>query len=156
MRKQMKNTDNSIYGDLSSNGIHFNKNTKKKKRKLNEEKIDTKKRRKLNDVCNIFDGVIVYFNGRTSDLSSFHLNKVLLINGGNFSVHSNSKVTHIVTTNVSRSKLKRSTNRKNNVFYVTSEWITDSVKNGVRMKEDNYLVLKTNKNGQIKNYFHTQ
>ena len=198
MRKQFKNTDRSIYGDLSSNGIHFNKteylkNKANPQKKLNVNNKNDKKRersesssknnepspkkRKLMDndskenqyddededeeeeIDGIFNGVTVYFNGRTNDLSSFHLNKVLIMNGGNFSVNPNSKVTHIVTTNLSRSKINRAINKmgkfkSHQVYYVKSEWITDSVRNGKLMDENDYLVFKSTKHGKdISNYF---
>ena len=191
MRKQFKNTDRSIYGDLSSNGIHFNKeeylknkvNPQKRLRSLesNDDISSPKKKRKLMDnndnndykekdddddddssteeINGIFNGVTVYFNGRTNDLSSFHLNKVLIMNGGNFSVNPSSKVTHIVTTNLSRSKINRAINKmgkfkSHKVYYIKSEWITDSVRNGKLMDENDYLVFKTTKHGNdISNYF---
>jgi len=186
MRKQFKNSDRSIYGDLSSNGIHFdqdsfhrNKTKKRDRNKLecndNAKKIESKsnKKRKLNAMDSsknenehecafgIFKGVTVYFNGRTNDLSSFHLNKVVTMNGGNFSVHPNKDVTHVITTNLARSKINKAIGkmgkfRAHKVYYVHSEWITDSVRNGVLMKEDKYLVFKTNKHGDIKNYFKTK
>eukprot|EP01083_Nonionella_stella_P240196 839897_1 len=172
MREQLKGDGRSFYGDLSSNGIRFNKTRHRNADPKDEEHVDmprpAAKRRKLNEehtddvnksgVSNIFKGVTVYFRGRTDDLSSFHLKKVLMMHGGNFSVHSNAKVTHCVTTNLSRSKINKCVNkigksRAHHVYYVNSKWITDSVRNARLMKEDDYLVFKTKNYGDIKNFF---
>ena len=171
MQKQFREAPKSIYGNLTSTGIYFDKNRKRKK-KINQNDDDmktTNKKRKLNDdadknecVSRIFDGVTVYFQGRTADLSSYHLNKVVLLNGGNFAVHPNARVTHIITTNLARSKMNRAIAKMgkmnvHRVYYVNSKWITDSVRNGKLMKEDEYLVFSTNKYGaNIDKYFDKQ
>ena len=205
LRKQSKLSEQSVYADLSSNGVHFEKktlhkhqedrlkSTKKSSTKRSRIDPETKgkdsdydgaKRRKLNggkswnvDLCDeketgrskekspqfegIFSGVTVYFNGRTEDLSNYHLKKVVTLNGGNFRVNMSKDVTHVITNNLSRSKINRAIEkmgkaRASHAFYVRAGWITDSVRAGRLLKEEDYLVFKTKKYGDIQSYFATK
>ena len=204
LRKQFKLSDRSVYGDLSSNGVHFNKKTvhkhhedrlnsatkvtakrsrisddlkcsnnninnsecgQSKRRKLNasavgdcDEKGDTVETAEEEEFEGVFKRVTVYFNGRTGDLSNFHLKKVITLNGGNFRVNMSKDVTHVITNSLSRSKIKRAVEkmgkaRASHAFYVRAAWITDSVRLGKLMKEEDYLVFKTKKYGNLNSYF---
>merc|ERR1719474_944732 len=196
LKKQCTRSDRSIYGDLSSNGVHYDKQTiskhhedrlKSAKRlhatksrvgddsmssrrsREKESEYDISKRRRLNheeekehsadmELKGIFEGVTVYFNGRTEDLSNYHLKKVVVLNGGSFRVNMSKDVTHVITNNLCRSKINRAVDRMgkaraNQAFYVRAGWITDSMRNGKRMKEKEYLVFKTKKYGDLQSYF---
>merc|ERR1712083_188081 len=75
-------------------GDDVKKSSPPKKRKLNSSNIDSKTGNEDDlekDMSPQFEGIFsrvtVYFNGRTEDLSNFHLKKVVVLNGGNFRVN---------------------------------------------------------------------
>ena len=77
---------NNKENNNNNNNNNNNSNDKNNHKILNENNNDSNKIQnpKQKKESKIFEGVIAYFNGRTEDLSAFHLNKILVLNGGNF------------------------------------------------------------------------
>ena len=150
--KQSKEYDAGIYGELSSNGIHFGK----KKRENVNVKMNAGVSMKGNDDM-IFKDCVVYINGKTNNLSAFHLQKIIVSNGGNISCYINKNVTHIICGNLNLSKSKDAIKRMNSInmkkyYFVNSNWITDSIKFGKKMNEYNYITVNSN-NKTIDSFF---
>ena len=146
------------------NNDNFNSENCDKEHETFKDKDKDKEKRKRGN-GKIFDGCVIYFNGRNTKenngLSSYHLNKVIVLNGGTLSVIPNSSVTHVICTNLSRSKTnraidkigKKKNKRCKHCYYVTSQWISDSIKNETRMKEEQYSVIVNQQFQNIKNFF---
>ncbi|KAH9106333.1 hypothetical protein AeMF1_018033 [Aphanomyces euteiches] len=60
---------------------------------------------KENCISTLFQGCNFYFNGRTGNVSSYYLIKMVKAHGGSISImHRKSRVTHVIATNLSGSK----------------------------------------------------
>eukprot|EP00743_Colponemidia_sp_Colp-15_P008276 GILK01008983.1.p1 GENE.GILK01008983.1~~GILK01008983.1.p1 ORF type:complete len:198 (+),score=20.74 GILK01008983.1:37-630(+) len=94
----------------------------------------------------IFDGLSIYFNGRTGKYSSYHLSKMVQLHGGRVNpCLSKRGVSHVVCTNLSASKSEKvlkHVGTRWEQFIITPDWIVDSIKSKRRLPEHDYLVLK--------------
>ncbi|EAL65267.1 hypothetical protein DDB_G0284437 [Dictyostelium discoideum AX4] len=144
------NTDNN---DKNKNNSNINNNNNNKndneikegkesignwwKERCNEQVLSFKKEYSGTEMgSKIFEGIKVYFDGLSGEVSTLHLKKLIFLNGGTTSHwFSPTEVTHIVGTHMSLNKfetVKRmgvNTSRIRNgkiIHYVSSDWILDS------------------------------
>lgn len=88
----------------------------------------------------IFDGVVVYFNGRM-DPPEVVLKAILAAHGGEHAMYlARKRVTHIVAANLPDEKIKQELRKKHWATFVRPAWIVDSVKAGARLPVDDYLL----------------
>ncbi|TMW60650.1 hypothetical protein Poli38472_000692 [Pythium oligandrum] len=88
-------------------------------------------------------GCRIYFNGRTGKVSSYYLAKLVQEHGGNMSSeYKVTRVTHMVACNLSGSKADKVFKSCGKVKCVRPEWILESVKQGKRLPEFDFLVYK--------------
>ncbi|OWF54110.1 DNA repair protein REV1-like isoform X2 [Mizuhopecten yessoensis] len=98
------------------------------------------------ETSNIFKGVAIHVNGYTRP-SSDELKRLVLIHGGRYEHYLyRTRVTHIIATNLTNSKIK---DLMKNGKVVRPEWITDSIKAGRLLSYSQYL-LYTNQGGKQK------
>ncbi|KAF0694869.1 Aste57867_14269 [Aphanomyces stellatus] len=98
---------------------------------------------KENCVSSLFQGCNFYFNGRTGDVSSYYLIKMVKAHGGNTSImHRKTRVTHVIASNLSGSKTEAVIQSGGKVHCVQPQWILDSIAKGKRQPELNYGVCK--------------
>ncbi|KAG3119036.1 hypothetical protein PI124_g3209 [Phytophthora idaei] len=92
---------------------------------------------------NIFKGCRIVFNGRTGKVSSYYLAKLVQDHGGNVaSALTTTRVTHMVGSNLNRSKADKVLKSCGKVKFVSPEWILQSVKHNQRQPEFEFLVYK--------------
>ncbi|GBL80962.1 DNA repair protein REV1 [Araneus ventricosus] len=125
-----------------------------KKQKL-EMQFEDKKALELMDQkeTKIFKGIGIFVNGLTTP-SADELKRLMLIHGGKFYHYPTSKITHVIASNLPKSKMRL---LKTQVF-VTGDWITDSIKAGKLLPHQNYFlyspeVADKQQRLQIGNYF---
>ncbi|CAI5712234.1 unnamed protein product [Hyaloperonospora brassicae] len=91
----------------------------------------------------IFKGCRVVFNGRTGNVSSYNLAKLVQEHGGNVaSALTTTRVTHMVGSNLNGSKADKVLKNSSKFKFVTPEWIVQSVKFQKRQPEFAFLVYK--------------
>mmetsp|Transcript_27419 Transcript_27419/g.35944 ORF Transcript_27419/g.35944 Transcript_27419/m.35944 type:complete len:194 (-) Transcript_27419:144-725(-) len=92
---------------------------------LRNEKL---KSQSLESKTDIFKGKVLFFNGRTGEISAFHLMNMVQRNGGRVSSHfSPTFVTHIIAENLSASKIQKMLKSKCRTKIVKPDWITESL-----------------------------
>ncbi|CAL1262658.1 unnamed protein product [Larinioides sclopetarius] len=101
----------------------------------------------------IFKGIGIFVNGLTTP-SADELKRLMIIHGGKFYHYPSSKITHVIASNLPKSKMKL---LKRQVI-VTGNWITDSIKAGKLLPHQNYFlyspeVADNQQRLQIGNYF---
>ncbi|KAM9967785.1 hypothetical protein ACTFIW_001872 [Dictyostelium discoideum] len=141
------NNNNSNINNNNNNNNNKNDNEIKGKESIgnwwkercNEQVLSFKKEYSETEMgSKIFEGIKVYFDGLSGEVSTLHLKKLIFLNGGTTSHwFSPTEVTHIVGTHMSLNKfetVKRmgvNTSRIRNgkiIHYVSSDWILDSCK----------------------------
>ncbi len=141
----------------SSTGVRDVQPTEKKdspkKQGVTDVHLSQKKSsQKSQETHGIFEGCRVYFNGRTNGLSAYHLNKILVLNGGNFMIFPNKHTTHVICNNLSLTKTNKALKKLHKVSaakYVSSKWITDSIKANKKLNENPYLVIRPKKGATL-------
>ncbi|XP_055946047.1 DNA repair protein REV1-like isoform X2 [Argiope bruennichi] len=101
----------------------------------------------------IFEGIGIFVNGYT-DPPADELRRLMLIHGGTYYHYPSSKITHIIASNLPKSKMKL---LKTQIF-VTADWITHSIKARKLLPYQDYLlytpeVADKQQRLQIGNYF---
>ncbi|KAM9978571.1 hypothetical protein ACTFIY_012304 [Dictyostelium cf. discoideum] len=140
-----KKNDNEIKEGKESIGNWWKERCNEQVRSFKKEYSETEMGSK------IFEGIKVYFDGHSGDVSTLHLKKLIFLNGGTTSHwFSPTEVTHIVGTHMSLNKfetVKRmgvNTSRIRNgkiIHYVSSDWILDSCKFLKLQNESNYKLF---------------
>lgn len=104
---------------------------------------------------NIFKGVRAYFTGHSGGISDLHLKSLVQLEGGEVSwTFSKTGCTHIICQNLSRGKAHAMLHGGGKaVTVVTPEWVTDSISQGRRLREGDYLAVKDGSNGRIDQMF---
>ncbi|CAK4085947.1 unnamed protein product [Aphanomyces euteiches] len=98
---------------------------------------------KENCISTLFQGCNFYFNGRTGNVSSYYLIKMVKAHGGSISItHRKSRVTHVIATNLSGSKTEAVLQSGGRIHCVQPQWILDSIEKGKRQPEAKYVVCK--------------
>lgn len=91
----------------------------------------------------IFQGCRLYFNGRTGNVTSYYLTKLVQDHGGNLAREFKvTRVTHIVACNLSGSKTDKLLKSCGKIKCVRPEWILESVKQGKKLPEYDFFVYK--------------
>ncbi|GFT55735.1 DNA repair protein REV1 [Nephila pilipes] len=84
----------------------------------------------------IFKGISIFVNGYTKPPAD-ELKRLMLIHGGNYHhYYSRSHTTHVIASNLPKSKMK---DLKTKVI-VTANWVTDSIKEGKLLSYQKYLL----------------
>ncbi|KAG0045659.1 deoxycytidyl transferase [Gryganskiella cystojenkinii] len=119
------------YGDFGSYFRH-----KKAKLQLQQEEIAALAPA---DLTQIFEGVIVYVNGYTNP-PVHDIRNMIVQRGGEFTQFlQKSKVTHIIASNLTQSKMKEFRNYK----VAKPEWVVESVKANRLLPWHNFSTLRT-------------
>jgi DNA repair protein REV1 len=124
-----------------------------KKRKLNEQFVHSDSlNESLTPVSCIFDGVTIYVNGYT-DPCADDLKRLMKLHGGQYAYfYSKSQVTHMIANNLPDTKIKDLSKTEK---VVQPKWITDSVKAGMLLPYQNYLLYSSTSRSQPKIPFPT-
>ncbi|VBB25927.1 unnamed protein product [Acanthocheilonema viteae] len=94
---------------------------------------------KHKSISSIFEGVSIFVNGYT-DPPAAELRKLIHMHGGEFHIYYKyGTTTHTIATHLAASKAKKL--RKEEKI-IHPRWLTDSVRLGVRLCEDDYLLYK--------------
>ncbi|GAB9469309.1 hypothetical protein Gpo141_00006590 [Globisporangium polare] len=112
-----------------------------------EQAPDSKKQAQRDNIAaktQIFKvGCRIIFNGRTGNISSYYLAKLVQDHGGNVcSALTSAGVTHMVGANLSGSKAQKVIKAAGKVKVVSPEWILQSVKHKKRQAEFDFLLYK--------------
>lgn len=91
-------------------------------------------------VTNIFENCTIFVNGQTSPPSA-EIRRLVVTNGGTFQTYHTASVTHIVCDHFTDAQLKQeliNKTRLEKIFFVTAQWVTDTVISGKRLVETKY------------------
>ncbi|TDH64781.1 uncharacterized protein CCR75_002112 [Bremia lactucae] len=103
-------------------------------------KHEKKKRATQSD---IFKGCHIVFNGRTGNVSSYYLAKLVQEHGGIVAAAlTTTRVTHMVGLNLNGSKADKLLKNFSKVKFVSPEWILQSIRSKKRKPEFEYLIYK--------------
>ncbi|XXQ31963.1 BRCT domain-containing protein [Plasmodiophora brassicae] len=94
----------------------------------------------------VFQGVCVYFNGRSGEFSALQLKSFVRLCGGRIAPMLSVKVvTHVVCENLSAIKSAKvvASGPKSRVHFVRPEWILDSIKGAKRVREHAYRAVSS-------------
>lgn len=96
-----------------------------------------------NRTSDIFRGCIMYVNGLT-DPPIDEMRRLIGTNGGECIQYRAVKITHLVCNYFTDAQLKLEfakvkLNANNRVYYVKAAWVTDSIREGRRLNENDYL-----------------
>ncbi|KAG2179478.1 hypothetical protein INT44_006324 [Umbelopsis vinacea] len=128
--EQQQSPDDKTYDSIRFGDFKSYMERKKRKLKDQEQLILAASDEK----SEIFKGLIIYVNGYTNP-SHATLKKIITTHGGDFQHYlSKSKITHIVASNLTNSKIKEFSAYK----VVLPEWIMDSVEAKVLLPWQNY------------------
>ncbi|KDO23099.1 hypothetical protein SPRG_11943 [Saprolegnia parasitica CBS 223.65] len=91
----------------------------------------------------IFQGCNLYFDGRTGNVSSYYMTKMVKEHGASVSImHRKTRVTHIVAENLNGSKTEALLKSRGKILCVHPNWVLDSIKKGKRQPEFKYAIYK--------------
>jgi DNA repair protein REV1 len=90
-------------------------------------------------LSNIFKGCYIFVNGHTVPPVN-EIKRAVLTHGGKFNQYETSSTTHFVCNHFPQTKLDRLKRglEKRSIFYVTADWVTESIKTGKRLSESEY------------------
>ncbi|CDK24912.1 unnamed protein product [Kuraishia capsulata CBS 1993] len=138
------NHEEPEFGDMS----HYFKNKRFMQQKADEDYVEwlSKRNGGKNPNLAIFEGCIIYVNGRTDpDIEQLH--KMIIVHGGTFLAFLGSKgsATHIIASNLTPRKRIEFRNYK----VVKPEWIVESIRENRRLPWSDYQLID-NDYGQAK------
>eukprot|EP01119_Soliformovum_irregulare_P023166 TRINITY_DN8064_c0_g1_i1.p2 TRINITY_DN8064_c0_g1~~TRINITY_DN8064_c0_g1_i1.p2 ORF type:complete len:200 (-),score=37.84 TRINITY_DN8064_c0_g1_i1:44-643(-) len=101
----------------------------------------------------LFDGVVVYFQGYTEGMTSYDLKKKVIAHGGTCLAFLNGGATHVVGRNLSGSNNEAFLKRSKAKWFVTPQWIMQSVEQGRRLAEGDFLAWEDKTNNTLQRFF---
>ncbi|GIQ81373.1 hypothetical protein KIPB_002321 [Kipferlia bialata] len=101
----------------------------------------------------LFRGLSFYINGRTLGVTNYEaLGKIIQSNGGLVTPNLSSRVTHVIASNLCRSKMskhlaKMGAEQRRHISVVKPEWVLDSVQQQRRLSEFKYRAVSDKSKG---------